>query len=124
MLSHLASMRVASDGSPKKQQIWFRGYSTSDSLCIPLCGPNLASCVEFIRLTKGVYVAGVTLRDRTRAHTSDMCAGKVALVAVASASLSQEHCASFARAALETHGANPHFRYVQVCLPRPSAHTP
>ncbi|EJD51219.1 hypothetical protein AURDEDRAFT_99338 [Auricularia subglabra TFB-10046 SS5] len=61
-------------------------------------------------------VEGVAISDRESVSTGELCAGRVSLVAVLTTNLSEEHCRSFAQPALELHGSNPLFRFVQINL--------
>lgn len=76
--------------------------------------PNVLIREEFANYFPNVE--GVALAGREAVSTAELCADKVSLVAVLTTNLSEEHCRSFAHPALELHGRNPLFRYVQINL--------
>ncbi|THH06025.1 hypothetical protein EW145_g4364 [Phellinidium pouzarii] len=61
-------------------------------------------------------ISGTTLLDKNIAHTTDICKGKVSVVAMLSTAISEEHIDSFVRETNEEFLSNPHYRFVQINL--------
>ncbi|KZV76411.1 hypothetical protein PENSPDRAFT_542280, partial [Peniophora sp. CONT] len=72
-----------------------------------------------IREDKALYfpnIVGTRLQDGESAHTTDMCSGKVSVVAMLSSKISEHHAASFAAEVNKRFSSHPAYQYVQVNL--------
>ncbi|TDL22825.1 hypothetical protein BD410DRAFT_199975 [Rickenella mellea] len=74
---------------------------------------------SLIREQNALYfpdVAGVSLSTREKAHTTDICAGNISVVAMMSTKISEEHVDSFVRPTNDAYLKDPRYRFVQINL--------
>jgi len=72
-----------------------------------------------IREDKALYfpnVVGNRLDDGVKAHTTDMCAGKVSVIAMLSTTMSELHATSYTQSLHDLYSENPAFQYIQINL--------
>jgi len=72
-----------------------------------------------IREDKALYfpnVVGNRLDNGVKAHTTDMCAGKVSVIAMLSTTMSELHATSYAQSLHDLYSENPAFQYIQINL--------
>ncbi|KAI0032856.1 ATPase assembly factor ATP10, partial [Vararia minispora EC-137] len=72
-----------------------------------------------IREDKALYfpnIAGSRLSDGQKVHTTDVCKGKVSVIAMLSTQISQHHAMSFTHQVNEKYRHHPGYQFVQVNL--------
>ncbi|OCB84881.1 hypothetical protein A7U60_g8103 [Sanghuangporus baumii] len=61
-------------------------------------------------------ISGSCLAGSETVHTTNLCKGKVSVIAMLSTAISEEHVDSFVRETNEAFLSNPHYRFVQINL--------
>lgn len=72
-----------------------------------------------IRQDKALYfpdIVGTKLDDGVQTHTTNICSGRISVIAMLSTKISEQHAASYTTRVNEMHRNHPSYQYIQINL--------